>query len=178
MQSKYPIYIISKGRADSRLTVKSMEEIGSMYRIVIEESEYDDYAAVIPKWTAAMISGEGVIINGDGETSRDFCFIDNVIQANILSAIAADESKNEVYNIAFGGRTSLNQLFEFIKVSLINNGVTEIRDPKLMDFRPGDVRHSQANIDKAKTLLGYQPKYKISEGMDEAMDWYVRNLSV
>ena len=134
------------------------------------------YAAVIPKWTAAMIYGEDVIINGDGETSRDFCFIENVIQANILSAIAGDEAKNEVYNVAYGGRTTLNQLFEFIKLGLMNNGITDIRNPKLRDFRPGDVRHSQADISKAKTLLGYEPDFDIKAGLSKAMPWYVEKL--
>ena len=134
------------------------------------------YAAVIPKWTAAMIYGEDVIINGDGETSRDFCFIENVIQANILSAIAGDEAKIEVYNVAYGGRTTLNQLFEFIKLGLMNNGITDIRNPKLRDFRPGDVRHSQADISKAKTLLGYEPDFDIKAGLSKAMPWYVEKL--
>jgi UDP-N-acetylglucosamine 4-epimerase len=134
------------------------------------------YAAVIPKWTAAMINGEDVIINGDGETSRDFCFIENVVQANILSAMAVNEAKNEVYNVAFGGRTTLNQLFEFIKTSLRNNGVTDILSPKLMDFRAGDVRHSQADISKAKALLGYEPSFDIKAGIAKAMPWYVEKL--
>ena len=134
------------------------------------------YAAVIPKWAAAMINGEDVIINGDGETSRDFCFIENVVQANILSAMAVDEAKNKVYNIAFGGRTTLNQLFEFIKSSLRDNGVTDIRSPKLMDFRAGDVRHSQADISKAKMLLGYEPNFDIKAGIVKAMPWYVKKL--
>jgi UDP-N-acetylglucosamine 4-epimerase len=134
------------------------------------------YAAVIPKWAAAMINGEDVIINGDGETSRDFCFIENVVQANILSAMAVDEAKNKVYNIAFGGRTTLNQLFEFIKSSLRDNGVTDIRSPKLMDFRAGDVRHSQADISKAKMLLGYDPNFDIKAGIVKAMPWYVKKL--
>ena len=134
------------------------------------------YAAVIPKWAAAMINGEDVIINGDGDTSRDFCFIENVVQANILSAMAVDDAKNKVYNIAFGGRTTLNQLFEFIKSSLRDNGVTDIRSPKLMDFRAGDVRHSQADISKAKMLLGYEPNFDIKAGIVKAMPWYVKKL--
>ncbi len=134
------------------------------------------YAAVIPKWTAAMINGEEVVINGDGETSRDFCFIENVVQANILSAVAVGKAKNEVYNVALGERTSLNQLFEYIKATLADNGVNYIRSPKLADFRPGDVRHSQADISKAKRLLGYQPVFNIKAGIIAAMPWYVSRL--
>lgn len=122
------------------------------------------YAAVIPKWTAAMIKGEDVYINGDGETSRDFCFIENTVQMNILAATASDEAKDNVYNVAVGDRTTLNSLYEAIQIALNNNGVKSTATPKYRDFREGDVRHSQANISKAKGLLGYEPKFTIGEG--------------
>lgn len=131
------------------------------------------YAAVIPKWTAAMISGDDVFINGDGETSRDFCFIENTVQANILAAAANDEAKNQVYNVAVGGRTTLNDLFNAIKVALSENGVNYKKEPIYREFRAGDVRHSQADISKIKIYLGYAPIFKIGEGVKLAMKWYV-----
>lgn len=134
------------------------------------------YAAVIPKWTAAMIAGDDVFINGDGETSRDFCFIDNTVQANILAATAQDEAKNQVYNVAVGDRTTLNDLFNAIKASLNANGVNYSKQPVYRDFRAGDVRHSQASIEKIKNHLGYSPKFVISQGIDIAMSWYVNSL--
>lgn len=134
------------------------------------------YAAVIPKWTAAMIAGDNVFINGDGETSRDFCFIENTVQANILAATASDEAKNQVYNVAVGDRTTLNDLFNAIKASLNANGVSYSKEPVYRDFRAGDVRHSQASVDKIKNLLGYEPKFVISQGIDIAMSWYVNSL--
>lgn len=134
------------------------------------------YAAVIPKWTAAMIAGDDVFINGDGETSRDFCYIDNTVQANILAAVANEEAKNEVYNVAVGDRTTLNDLFSAIKVALKENEVSCDKEPVYREFRAGDVRHSQADITKIKKLLGYSPKYKIKEGVSIAMEWYVGDL--
>lgn len=135
------------------------------------------YAAVIPKWTAAMIAGDDVFINGDGETSRDFCFIENTVQANILAATTQnDEAKNQVYNVAVGGRTTLNDLFNAIKAALNENGVTYTKEPVYRDFRAGDVRHSQANIKKIQKMLGYDAKYNIQEGIDLAMNWYSSKL--
>jgi len=136
------------------------------------------YAAVIPKWVAAILNKEDVFINGDGETSRDFCYIDNTVQMNILAATTDnDEATNQVYNVALNDRTSLNKLYQMIEDRLIQRVARlEKKDPVYKDFRAGDVRHSQANIDKAQMLLDYQPKYMISEGMDEAMGWYVDSL--
>lgn len=133
------------------------------------------YAAVIPKWTAAMIEGDDVFINGDGETSRDFCFIENAVQANLLAATADDSAKNEVYNVAVGDRTTLNDLFAALKIALVENGVVYDKDPVYRDFRPGDVRHSQADIGKAASKLGYAPEYRIREGIAKAMPWYLEN---
>ena len=132
------------------------------------------YAAVIPKWTAAMIDSETIFVNGDGETSRDFCFVENAVQMNILAAIAPDEAKGQVYNVAVGDRTSLNDLFLAIKKALSAQGITVVKKPEYRDFRAGDVRHSQASIDKAKGLLGYKPEYRIKEGIAKAMPWYVK----
>jgi len=133
------------------------------------------YAAVIPKWTAAMVRGEDVFINGDGDTSRDFCFIENAVQANLLAATAEDSAKNEVYNVAVGDRTTLNDLFAALKSALAENDVIYDKEPVYRDFRPGDVRHSQADIGKAASRLGYAPEYRIFEGIAKAMPWYLEN---
>ncbi|WP_163121936.1 NAD-dependent epimerase/dehydratase family protein [Acinetobacter portensis] len=136
------------------------------------------YAAVIPKWTASMIAGDDVFINGDGETSRDFCFINNTVQANILAATTTnDDAKNQVYNVAVGDRTTLNNLFNAIKVALAENSVNYHKDVVYRDFRAGDVRHSQASIAKIQNHLAYDPKFKIDEGIQLAMQWYVKNLT-
>lgn len=134
------------------------------------------YAAVIPKWTAAMIKNEQVFINGDGLTSRDFCYIENTVQMNILAALANDEAKAHVYNVAVGDRTTLNDLFDSIKHALVNNGVTVEQTPEYRDFRAGDVRHSQADVTKAKKNLGYTPTHRIQQGIAEAMPWYLNNV--
>ncbi len=134
------------------------------------------YAAVIPKWTAAMYNNDDVLINGDGETSRDFCFVENAVQANILAATSIDKAKNEIYNVALGDRTTLNALFDCLKESLNNNNIVYSKSPTYQDFRAGDVRHSQACITKAEELLGYEPEYRIKAGIEKAMTWYVKNL--
>ncbi|CAK3062015.1 NAD-dependent epimerase/dehydratase family protein [Vibrio crassostreae] len=131
------------------------------------------YAAVIPKWTSSMINGEEVFINGDGETSRDFCFIDNIIQMNILAATAQDDVKDEVYNVALGDRTSLNNLFYSIKDALEQLGIKSNSKLTYRDFRDGDVRHSQANIQKSEQKLGYVPLCKVEEGIKKSMVWYL-----
>lgn len=134
------------------------------------------YAAVIPKWTAAMIHGDNVFINGDGETSRDFCFIENTVQMNILAATANDEAKDQVYNVAVGDRTTLNDLYKAIQSALGANDIKVTGDLVYRDFRAGDVRHSQADISKAQNILGYFPEFKINEGIAKAMLWYVKFL--
>jgi UDP-N-acetylglucosamine/UDP-N-acetylgalactosamine 4-epimerase len=137
------------------------------------------YAAVIPQWVAALIRNKELYINGDGETSRDFCFIENVIQANILAALTNDSKAiNQVYNIALNERTSLNQLYTMMRELLIDK-FPHLHDhqPTYVAFRQGDVRHSQADISKAHKLLGYEPTHRISQGLKQAMDWYVLHLS-
>lgn len=136
------------------------------------------YAAVIPKWVAAILNKEDVYINGDGETSRDFCYIDNTVQMNLLAATTDnEEATNQVYNVALNDRTSLTKLHQMIEERLIERveGL-EKKKPIYREFRSGDVRHSQASIDKAQKLLDYQPKYRISEGMADAIDWYVNSI--
>jgi UDP-N-acetylglucosamine/UDP-N-acetylgalactosamine 4-epimerase len=136
------------------------------------------YAAVIPKWALAILNEEDVFINGDGETSRDFCYIDNTIQMNLLAATTNNENAvDQVYNVALNDRINLNNLYQMIEDRLTKraDGLKK-KDPIYRKFRAGDVRHSLADISKAQKLLDYQPKYNISEGMDEAMDWYVESL--
>lgn len=133
------------------------------------------YAAVIPKWTAALLQVEPVYVNGDGETSRDFCFVANAVQANLLAATATEEEAlNQVYNVAVGDRTTLNQLFLELRHNLIDQGAAPDAVPQYRDFRAGDVRHSQADIGKAQRLLGYAPTHRVDQGIAEAMPWYVK----
>lgn len=134
------------------------------------------YAAVIPKWIAAMLAQQEVTINGDGATSRDFCFIENVIQANILAALAGADGINQVYNVAFNARTTLNQLFDYLVQIMAENGINYNKKPVYADFRAGDVRHSQADISKANKLLAYSPEYDILAGLKKAMPWYIQQL--
>ena len=157
-----------------------LESVGLRYFNVFGPRQDPDgaYAAVIPKWIAAMIKGEQVFINGTGETSRDFCFIENVVQMNLLAATVENpESANEVYNVAFNARTDLNQLFEMLRSRLaVDYGHLKNFKPVYRDFRPGDVKHSQADIGKASRLLGYCPTHSIEMGLDEALWWYKRNI--
>lgn len=134
------------------------------------------YAAVIPKWTDAMIQGDEVFINGDGDTSRDFCFVENAVQANLLAATANEVAKNEVYNVAVGDRTTLNDLFRALQSALAENGKPYEKAPVYRDFRAGDVRHSQADISKAASRLGYAPEFCIKDGISKAMPWYIENV--
>lgn len=154
--------------------------IGLRYFNIFGKRQTPDgaYAAVIPKWTAAMIAGDTVYINGDGETSRDFNFIENAVQANVLAATANDEAKNQVYNVAVGGRTTLNALFSALKEHLSTNGVNYTQEVVYRDFREGDVRHSQADISKIQQALGYAPQFDIVKGIEKAMPWYVTSLKV
>lgn len=154
------------------------KSIGLRYFNVFGRRQDPDgaYAAVIPKWTASMIKDDTVFINGDGETSRDFCYIENTVQANILAATTQNENAtNQVYNVAVGDRTTLNELFNAIESALADNGVNYQQQPTYRDFRLGDVRHSQADVSKANNLLGYEPNFNISQGISEAMGWYVIN---
>lgn len=157
------------------------ESIGLRYFNVFGPHQNPDgaYAAVIPKWISAMLKGEPLFINGDGETSRDFSFVANIIQANLLAATAQNpDALNQVYNVAVGERTTLNDLHRLIKSELVKRKPQlQIAAPEYRDFRAADVRHSLASIDKASSLLGYAPTHTITQGMAEAMDWYVQDLT-
>lgn len=138
------------------------------------QAPHGAYAAVIPLWFESLINGKTVYINGDGETSRDFCYIDNCVQANILSAMADESDACGVYNIAFGQRTTLNELFQLIKERVGRNHpmVMDVQ-PEYRDFRPGDVRHSLADISMAKQSIGYEPHFSVTQGLDMAAAWYM-----
>jgi UDP-N-acetylglucosamine 4-epimerase len=136
------------------------------------------YAAVIPKWTAALINNHTIYINGDGETSRDFCYVENAIQANLLAATINEEiATNQIYNVAVGERTTLNQLYFYLHDNLAES-FKDMKEqvPQYRDFRKGDVRHSLADISKASKLLGYEPSHKVSDGIVETVNWYVKNM--
>ncbi len=157
-----------------------LQTIGLRYFNVFgrRQSPYGPYAAVIPLWISSMLRKQAVSINGDGETSRDFCYVQNVVQMNLLAATAPDQAVvGQVYNVAFGGRTTLNQLHEKLRVALALHD-PEIRnlEPVYLPFRGGDVRHSQADITKAASLLGYAPLFNVDRGLDEALDWYRAHL--
>jgi len=130
------------------------------------------YAAVIPRWITKALRGETIEINGDGSTSRDFCFIDNVVQANILSAVTSPAEGHEVCNIALGDRTTLLELHELIIQAVLAKGLTPKLEPLFRDFRVGDVRHSQADVSKAIKALGYHPSIRVGDGLRTTVDWY------
>jgi UDP-N-acetylglucosamine 4-epimerase len=136
------------------------------------------YAAVIPLWFAGMITQSDIFINGDGETSRDFCYIDNVVQMNLLASYATGEATNQVYNVAFGQRTTLNELFTLIQEEVIKHSpAAAAMRPHYRDFRKGDVRHSLADISKAQKFIGYEPQFDVRTGMALAGEWYYKHLA-
>jgi UDP-N-acetylglucosamine 4-epimerase len=157
-----------------------MEAIGLRYFNVFGKRQDPNgaYAAVMPKWIGQILDGEDLFINGDGETSRDFTYIDNVVQANILAGTTTNEKAfGEAFNTAIGGRETLNNLY-----TAITNGIKSelpklvIKEPIYRDFRAGDIRHSNANIDKMKALLGYEPTHTLEQGLAESIAWYIKDI--
>ena len=136
------------------------------------------YAAVVPRWIRALLRGEPVTIFGDGETSRDFCYIANAVQANLLAGLTdRAEALNQVYNVAVGDRMTLNELFGMLQTFLAaERAEAAAAAPTYAEFRPGDVRHSQGDIGKARRLLGYAPTHGVLEGLGECLPWYVRQF--
>ena len=132
----------------------------------------------MPKWIGQILSGEDVYINGDGETSRDFTYIDNVVQANIIAGMTTNkEAFAKTYNTAAGGRETLNNLYRAIVEGLKEKlPELEIKEPIYRDFRAGDIRHSNANIDRAKELLEYEPTHTLEEGLKESLEWYINDI--
>jgi UDP-N-acetylglucosamine 4-epimerase len=193
--------VVNELYADVFAKTYGFKSIGLRYFNIFGRRQDPDgaYAAVIPKWISAMIKNQPVYINGDGETSRDFCYIDNTVQANLLAAtvnpprppgqglgarkqqfqLETKDPINQVYNVAVGDRTSLNQLYFHLRDNLASQfpHIKESR-PIYRDFRAGDVRHSLADVSKGKNLMGYQPTHRIGEGLKEAMDWYVNFLNL
>jgi len=169
--------LVNELYADVFAKTYGFKTIGLRYFNIFGRRQDPDgaYAAVIPKWIAAMIKNEPVYINGDGETSRDFCYIENTVQANLLAATASNpEASDQVYNVAVGDRTSLNQLYLYLRDNLAKR-FPHLKEaqPVYRDFRAGDVRHSLADISKGRNLIGYCPTHRISDGLSEAMEWYV-----
>ena len=168
--------VVNELYADVFAKTYGFETIGLRYFNVFGRRQNPNgaYAAVIPKWAGSMIKGEEIFVNGDGETSRDFCYVDNAVQANLLAATSMhSEARNQVYNVAVGDRTTLNKLFASIKQALSGLGVTYPLEVQYRDFRAGDVQHSLADISKASRLLHYQPTHRIQAGLQAAMVWYV-----
>ncbi|MEN8225825.1 MAG: SDR family oxidoreductase [Bacteroidota bacterium] len=160
----------------------NMECIGLRYFNVFGKRQDPDgaYAAVIPLWVKELLRHEQPIINGDGEYSRDFTYIDNVIQANELAAVVSASGNNfsKVFNIAYGGNTTLNELFTALRDNLAKHdpeiaGIEPVHGPK----RPGDIPHSMASIEKAKTTLGYDPQFDAAKGFEKACRWYFENIN-
>jgi UDP-N-acetylglucosamine 4-epimerase len=169
--------LVNELYADVFAKTYNFNTIGLRYFNIFGQRQDPDgaYAAVIPKWFAGLVNNEIVYINGDGETSRDFCFIDNCVQANILAATVEDlAATNQVYNVAFGERTTLNELYNLIQERVVAANVSaQDAKPQYRDFRAGDVRHSLADISKAKTLIGYEPQFSVIKGLDKAAEWYL-----
>lgn len=156
--------------AEAFCNVYNLELIGLRYFNVFgpRQSPQGEYAAVIPRWINALMAGKQGSINGDGETSRDFCYVDNVVQANLIAALNTKaEAINQFYNIACSERTSLNELYSIIATCLNIKA-----NPTYLQFRPGDVKHSLADINKAKNLLGYQPLVLLEQGMRLTLEWF------
>ncbi|MEG0821674.1 MAG: SDR family oxidoreductase [Burkholderiaceae bacterium] len=158
-----------------------METVGLRYFNVFgpRQDPNGAYAAVIPRWAAAMLKGEPCVINGDGETSRDFSFVANAVQANLLAATTMrPDAINTVYNVAVGDRTTLNQLHRELALALQSRRpALAVAAPEYRDFRSGDVRHSLADIKRARERLGLVPTHAVRAGLAEAIDWYIARFS-
>jgi len=163
-------------------TCYGLESIGLRYFNIFgpRQDPNGAYAAVIPKWFDALLRGETVFINGDGQTSRDFCFVENAVQANILAAISQHpEAPGKAYNVACGSRTTLNELFDLLRDLAAQNSPKAVEAmPTYREERAGDVRHSLADISRARMLLGFDPTVQIKEGLDMAAAWYFSLTSV
>ena len=160
--------------ADAYASTYGMKIVGLRYFNVFgpRQDPAGPYAAVIPRWLAALVRGRVPVVFGDGETSRDFCPVANVVQVNVLSAEASDQAAGRTYNIALGCRTTLLELFQCLRERLRESGCSDLPErPQLEDFRPGDVRHSTADISAARELLGYDPQVSFAEGIARTVEW-------
>lgn len=172
--------VINELYADIFSRVYGMESIGLRYFNVFgpRQDPAGQYAAVVPRWISAMIRAEPAIINGDGGTSRDFCYVANVVQANLLAATCSNPAAvGQKFNVALNDRTTLIKLFEMIRLRLVPDH-PQLRDykPRHQPFRAGDVLHSQADITNARTLLGYDPSHTVEQGLDASLNWYRREF--
>lgn len=169
--------LVNELYADVFDKVHGFKTIGLRYFNVFgkRQDPNGSYAAVIPKWTYSILKNKDIVINGDGETSRDFCYIENVVQANVLSATKKID-KCKVYNVACGEKTTLNELSAAIIEIMSAQGINYNKKVEYQEFRVGDVKHSQANIEKAKNELGYIPKYSALNGLKLAIPWYIENI--
>ena len=171
--------LVNELYADVFSRVYNFQTIGLRYFNIFGKRQDPNgaYAAVIPKWINSMLNEDSIFINGDGETSRDFCYIENAIQINLLAATSQiPDAANNVYNVALNDRISLNDLYKLLRKNLskrINN--IGFKDLVYRDFRDGDVRHSMADISKAVTLLGYKPQFSATKGIEKSIDWYINN---
>src|SRR5437867_4423294 len=161
--------------------VYSMETIGLRYFNIFgpRQTAEEPDAAVIPRWTRAMINNDFAYINGDGATSRDFCYVPDAVQATLLAAVTPNKSAiSQVFNVALSQQVSLNQLFEMIRQKLLPD-YPHLKYPRLVyqEFRPGDIRHSRADITKARKILGYYPAHTLEEGLNETLSWYRKQSS-
>lgn len=172
--------LVNEQYADIFTRVYGLETAGLRYFNVFGARQDPEgaYAAVIPKWTMAMVKGDKVVINGEGDTSRDFCYVDNVVQANLLAATAPSPAgDSQAYNVALRDRTTLNDLFNHLRDRLApHHPLLKDLKPEYAPYRAGDVKHSQADISKAAQLLGYRPTHSVGQGLDIAMEWYRKNL--
>jgi len=174
--------LVNELYADVFARCYGMQTIGLRYFNIFGSRQDPEgaYAAVIPRWIRAMLMAEEVVINGDGETSRDFCYVDNAVQANLLAAVVDDAAAvNQVYNVAVDDRTTLNRLFHMLRDAIAARipSVSAVT-PKRLEFRPGDVRHSQADIGKARRLLGYAPTHRLADGIRSSLPWYFAHHGV
>lgn len=156
----------------------NFDSIGLRYFNVFGKRQNPDsqYSAVIPRWIVNMMGNERISINGDGETSRDFCYVENIIQANLLAALASLESQNQIYNVAVGEKANLIELFELIKLQLSGLGIEYVKKPVFKGFREGDVKHSLAQISKIEKRLHYQPYFNLEKGLNELVPWFVGRM--
>jgi UDP-N-acetylglucosamine 4-epimerase len=157
----------------------SLPVVGLRYFNVFGRRQSPDgpYAAVIPRWIAAQLRGEPCVIYGDGQTSRDFCYVENVVQANLLSATSSSNALGEVFNIAVGQRTTLNTLHQMLWEAVAPYAKTrQLLAPTYASRRPGDILHSEADIGKARDILGYAPTYDLKAGLGKTIDWYCSAL--
>ena len=172
--------LVNELYADVFTKTYGLDSIGLRYFNIFGKRQDPNgaYAAVIPKWVDSMINNKEVYIFGNGETSRDFCYIENAIQMNLLAAISTNtDAINEVYNTALNQKTSLNELYKIIGNKIIaNKSNAKIHDPVYGDFRLGDVLHSQADISKAIKFLGYEPSHNIDQGLDEFVNWFITRV--